>query len=253
MHFPSKSSTAIMQNHLSWNPLCFMPLARHDNMNLMIRRWVPVSTHMPLTRHDGPSGFGLPHQCSFYSHASCEAWRKDVREPLTTIVFLLTCLLRGMTLIAVVEQIEDKGFYSHASYEAWQGKWQTAGGSKGFYSHASYEAWPNVHLNGVPYEVSTHMPLTRHDRVLCDNGTFVIVSTHMPLTRHDGWDASPWVWVIVSTHMPLTRHDGGLWNELSGRIEFLLTCLLRGMAWNPGYQYGYCERFYSHASCEAWL
>ena len=89
----------------------------------------------------------------------------------------------------------------------------------------------NGRLLVVP-RVSTHMPLTRHDRVLCDNGTFVIVSTHMPLTRHDGWDASPWVWVIVSTHMPLTRHDGGLWNELSGRIEFLLTCLLRGMTRN---------------------
>ena len=55
------------------------------------------------------------------------------------------------------------------------------------------------------------------------------VSTHMPLTRHDYTADTVVIIITVSTHMPLTRHDGGLWNELSGRIEFLLTCLLRGM------------------------
>ena len=76
-----------------------MPLARHDVTVVHPLRQVTVSTHMPLARHD------------LY-------WDLLAREILA---FLLTCLLRGMTVI--------------------RGK------------------------NAVNIIVSTHMPLARHDKM----------------------------------------------------------------------------------------
>ena len=35
-------------------------------------------------------------------------------------------------------------------------------------------------------DVSTHMPLARHDQIACSRCGRVDVSTHMPLARHDG-------------------------------------------------------------------
>ena len=58
-----------------------------------------VSTHMPLARHDSDTLAQSANITSFYSHASCEAWRKKVRSSNMFCAFLLTCLLRGMTAI----------------------------------------------------------------------------------------------------------------------------------------------------------
>ena len=77
-------------------------------------------------------------------------------------------------------------------------------------------------------EVSTHMPLARHDAVCRNCPTCTDVSTHMPLARHDEAVFKNQKLAIVSTHMPLARHDD--------LMNALLTI--------------YCS-FYSHASCEA--
>ena len=56
-------------------------------------------------------------------------------------------------------------------------------------------------------EVSTHMPLARHDRLVWHLGRHIYVSTHMPLARHDISDNFAPLTKLVSTHMPLARHD----------------------------------------------
>ena len=99
-----------------------------------------VSTHMPLARHDFLVVF-----LNFI------------------LVFLLTCLLRGMTITG--NQIDVVNLVS---------------------THMPLAR----HDVAVPvmrdaYQVSTHMPLARHDykhENVCRN---LGVSTHMPLARHD--------------------------------------------------------------------
>ena len=56
-----------------------------------------ISTHMPLARHDYTSQWFANFFLDFYSHASCEAWRRNIDGELQILRFLLTCLLRGMT------------------------------------------------------------------------------------------------------------------------------------------------------------
>ena len=74
-----------------------MPLARHDVVAVFYWRFISVSTHMPLARHDS-RGSNPPHnRTGFYSHASCEAWRSPSPSWQIQLLFLLTCLLRGMT------------------------------------------------------------------------------------------------------------------------------------------------------------
>ena len=77
-------------------------------------------------------------------------------------------------------------------------------------------------------EVSTHMPLARHDFIQPATSIHVIVSTHMPLARHDEYMGLEPTVTNVSTHMPLARHDVRATRTLS------IVC-----------------GFYSHASCEA--
>ena len=78
-------------------------------------------------------------------------------------------------------------------------------------------------------QVSTHMPLARHDTACKPIAEQQGVSTHMPLARHDADTIREEITVLeVSTHMPLARHDGDY-----------------GASSATGYS------FYSHASCEA--
>ena len=53
-----------------------MPLARHDGNVWNVKQKEQVSTHMPLARHDG----------------------LNIGQARLVLVFLLTCLLRGMTI-----------------------------------------------------------------------------------------------------------------------------------------------------------
>ena len=57
-----------------------MPLARHDDAPGVIRAFRDVSTHMPLARHD------------FFT----------CKLPSSFLLFLLTCLLRGMTGVKII-------------------------------------------------------------------------------------------------------------------------------------------------------
>ena len=150
-------------------------------------------------------------------------------QPLGVLVFLLTCLLRGMTIDAgkytatlnvsthmplarhdysILEtSYSPYCFYSHASCEAWPfeefGKWQ----DKSFYSHASCEAWRRGFTQRQFRKVSTHMPLARHDINENRLSSLSSVSTHMPLARHDVFSVVFILFIVVSTHMPLARHD----------------------------------------------
>ena len=121
--------------------------------------------------------------------------------------FLLTCLLRGMTVFCF-PLVNYRQFLLTCLL-------------RGMTGSLAYLA--------KTYCVSTHMPLTRHD--MEKNGPCAIwmVSTHMPLTRHAttflmngksisflltcllrGMTCLPAPAALnsmVSTHMPLTRHD----------------------------------------------
>ena len=96
----------------------YMPLARHDGIENAYRRELDVSTHMPLARHDQVSR----------------------RFTLPFLLFLLTCLLRGMTELYFAHPY-CSGVSTHmplASHDI-PGTPSVSGGD-GFYSHASCEA-----------------------------------------------------------------------------------------------------------------
>ena len=73
------------------------PLARRDpriSARLPISR---ISTHTPLARRDQRAFSQGRVQVHFYSHASCEARHCGSGGKITTLLFLLTRLLRGAT------------------------------------------------------------------------------------------------------------------------------------------------------------
>ena len=79
------------------------------------------------------------------------------------------------------------------------------------------------------YEVSTHMPLARHDKDYLSLIHFFYEFLLTCLLR--GMTECRKVFcdeVNVSTHMPLARHDITD-NTTIDATSFLLTCLLRGM------------------------
>ena len=228
-----------------------MPLARHDLHSWIMFPKALVSTHMPLARHDTAQPLGFGYTLTFLLTCLLRGMTAFLELLSNEQGFLLTCLLRGMTKSrrrwAYLES-----FYSHASCEAWHITAVPDYVSFSFYSHASCEAWlypwypfgqwgkflltcllrgmtAAVYVRDSIGEVSTHMPLARHDQQ----------------PRGKGCAGKG-----VSTHMPLARHDGGK-NDIYMIARFLLTCLLRGMTYT-------CKSgttvwsFYSHASCEAW-
>ena len=189
-------------------------------------------------------------------------------------MFLLTCLLRGMTCHF------DIGYLSDTFLLTCLLRGMTYYFCEIFHIFSVSTHMPLARHDlaskfaSSRLDVSTHMPLARHDKgqplhasfnalflltcllrgMTCEalrNGIrYACVSTHMPLARHDDfekiWDVLGW----VSTHMPLARHDSLLVLEVSAHYKFLLTCLLRGMTQSQNI-YSFISRFYSHASCEA--
>ena len=79
-----------------------MPLARHDTPPLKSIVKTVISTHMPLARHDSYDIHYQLREADFYSHASCEAWPAPWWKQRNWELFLLTCLLRGMTVNTMV-------------------------------------------------------------------------------------------------------------------------------------------------------
>ena len=145
-------------------------------------------------------------------------------------IFLLTCLLRGMTFrmfpptirrwisthmpLARHDQNQQAlcniltHFYSHASCEAWHERDEFTNYFANFYSHASCEAWH----------------LSRHHASF-----FLQISTHMPLARHD----HPWITRIQTRTHFYSHASCEAWHLLRMRKKTRFY-------------------FYSHASCEAW-
>ena len=100
-----------------------------------------ISTHMPLARHDGASIVVL---CMLHK-------------------FLLTCLLRGMTLALqkLCTMLEISTHMPLARHDS-----------------GNYAMWQYT-------SISTHMPLARHDHKSSNVSLTSVISTHMPLARHD--------------------------------------------------------------------
>ena len=77
-----------------------------------------ISTHTPHARRDIINFRKLLTTYNFYSHASCEAWPKKRVISILSTIFLLTRLMRGVTLAKGLINL-SLHFYSHASCEAW--------------------------------------------------------------------------------------------------------------------------------------
>ena len=188
-----------------------------------------VSTHMPLARHDiRKEGKWANSEVSTHMPLA----RHDKQKDDARAAYI--------------------SFYSHASCEAWPFLLRLRSLFLRFYSHASCEAWLRVeNVRWAWWDVSTHMPLARHDFMFFPFLIQLVVSTHMPLARHDQRRRQRFSRKVVSTHMPLARHDTDdygviedvvsfyshasceAWQTIAGQVQsrftFLLTCLLRGM------------------------
>ena len=234
-----------------------MPLTRHDTSTFESSRNRNVSTHMPLTRHDilttALNAYGL----GFYSHASYEAWQNygdalkkaeqvSTHMPLTRHdklcgrhyrigAFLLTCLLRGMTLLLLRRRTCMVCFYSHASYEAWPLIPSRIYRILCFYSHASYEAWLIGAAVTVCFILFLLTCLLRGMTGLPDTHWTMTISFYSHAS-YEAWRGS-FAFMSSSVQFLLTCLLRGMTFKKShyGKfIEFLLTCLLRGMT-----KYGY--------------
>ena len=118
-----------------------MPLARHDTKATKDKiDAIYVSTHMPLARHDAA-----------------------IPEAASAPAFLLTCLLRGMTIASA--------------------SWNSMPPVSTHMPLARHDLNPESQAYAI--QVSTHMPLARHDKDMKEANTQHKVSTHMPLARHD--------------------------------------------------------------------
>ena len=144
-------------------------------------------------------------------------------------LFLLTCLLRGMTInikkwshIIKISTHMPLARHDHSFFRcfAHRLKFLLTCLLRGM------TQW-NHSFCAISF-ISTHMPLARHDLFLSSSLHDTSISTHMPLARHDYIFVALTQQINISTHMPLARHD--VWD-----------C----SAIHPQ------QYFYSHASCEA--
>ena len=105
------SATFIISTH--------MPLARHDASKEIRALMIKISTHMPLARHDAFITFKINAFTVISTHMPLA--RHDlIASPALSSgrIFLLTCLLRGMTILPMIASVNISDFYSHASCEA---------------------------------------------------------------------------------------------------------------------------------------
>ena len=123
-----------------------------------------ISTHTPHARRNFWLKNRKPDVWHFYSHASCEARRRQPFLDDVSQEFLLTRLLRGATGLETQEIAKNFNFYSHASCEARLTSTRISRDSIDFYSHASCEARQSLDVwhFGDNY-ISTHTPLARRD------------------------------------------------------------------------------------------
>ena len=158
------------ENHTHWIPYFYvykfsthMPLARHDLLHSRVRQSKLVSTHMPLARHDTRQSRMFRKNRLFL--LTCLLRGMTVAFPSSSMIgaFLLTCLLRGMTYDTGVIVIKHWFLLTCLLRGMTLDKTKREQGTY----------------------VSTHMPLARHDFLFFHTFLNLRVSTHMPLARHD--------------------------------------------------------------------
>ena len=131
----------IVPQELSWYVSTHMPLARHDRKFPVNEPATEVSTHMPLARHDS----------------------NPVCAPSTGFLFLLTCLLRGMT--AKLYKITKSNLFLLTCLL----RGMTLNCAKQYHI---FRFLLTCLLRGMTQRKVVSLVL-------------VVVSTHMPLARHD--------------------------------------------------------------------
>ena len=165
--------------------------------------------------------------------------------------FLLTCLLRGMTKYTF-RTSEWSKFLLTCLLRGMTGSAASGSVSWGFYSHASYEAWPGRRIRRLSISfVSTHMPLTRHDDPAC---AFMYISSRF--YSHASYEAWRRMRIICIWERSFYSHasyeawpgEKSIWKSVPSfyshaSYEAWRFCFQRYIFW---------KSFYSHASYEAW-
>ena len=146
-----------------------------------------ISTHMPLARHDQKKGSVIDNDnkflltCllrgmtefpgilyrgqNFYSHASCEAWLVRSAGSGVYEQFLLTCLLRGMTRL-LLRLYRLISFLLTCLLRGMTSPRRTYTLLCQFLLTCLLRGMTLKEVNPAAYEnISTHMPLARHDGV----------------------------------------------------------------------------------------
>ena len=127
-----------------------MPLARHDAFARLNRPNATISTHMPLARHDYLPEIFDALFCDFYSHASCEAWRR------------LKKMLRWRNRISTHMPLARHD-YTRKAVDAY--RQISTHMPLARHDSLAYHIGNNLHI-------STHMPLARHDPNCTKTRTF---------------------------------------------------------------------------------
>ena len=130
------------------------PHARRDiPTGHLILPSISISTHTPHARRDIYVSFIVLSSNDFYSHASCEAWRK----------------MRGVVPVL-------SNFYSHASCEAWHAKSRNFDFAKKFLLTRLMRGVTAVEMGlSASLVISTHTPHARRDTLY---DTIIINAPH---------------------------------------------------------------------------
>ena len=121
-----------------------MPLARHDTVSDPRRYYISsFYSHASCEAWRFYSDF-IFSRVRFYSHASCEAWQENANAWHNSWQFLLTCLLRGMTPWLIYNN-SVAGVSTHMPLARHDDPLaRICKAQPRFYSHASCEAWRMV-------------------------------------------------------------------------------------------------------------
>ena len=184
---------------------------------------------MPLARHDVAGITNKKTIHNFYSHASCEAWPWPPYLVTGAFVFLLTCLLRGMTKASVTACLRLTFLLTCLLRGM-----TAAGGSQ-----------------ETNDDISTHMPLARHDY------RHIAVVEH---SRNFYSHASCEAWRNEYGRLPASGNfyshaSCEAWpnNNRLANISIYFYSHASCEAWQDLVGWVLiCLYFYSHASCEAW-
>ena len=166
---------------------------------------------MPLARHDPVVQCSGTMLAWFLLTCLLRGMTISISAPRPTTMFLLTCLLRGMTYMSQFEYVIFLFLLTcllrGMTYFAITHKATFSS----FYSHASCEAWlPLPHITTIIVKFLLTCLLRGMTFVWNRDSLKIHVSTHMPLARHDFRFISVPIMLIVSTHMPLARHDNAI-------------------------------------------